>query len=213
MYEYIIGKISYSNSNYVILENNFIGYKIYLNGIELLDKNLFHRIYLYTKVSQTSKGNFSFEYYGFKSIAEKYFFELLLSLNGIGPKTAMSILRNDLTLLKSLIKSNDIESLENLPGFNEKLAITISNQLGYKLRNEVILKKENLNKDDSNSINNISNLISALKSMGYKKNDVESAISKMQLELNDLKNYELNDLISEAIKIIITNENSSNKTS
>lgn len=213
MYEYIIGKISYSNSNYIILENNFIGYKVFLNGIELLDKNSFHRIYLYTKISQTSKGNYSFEYYGFKTISEKYFFELLLSLNGIGPKTAMAILRNDLNLLKTLIKSNDIESLENLPGFNGKLAITISNQLGYKLRNEILFKKENCDKEENNHSNNISNLISALKSLGYKKSDVEFAINNIQSQLNNFNEYELNDLISECIKIIINNENSSNKTS
>lgn len=213
MYEYIIGKISYSNSNYIILENNFIGYKIFLNGTDLLDKNSFHRIYLYSKISQTSKGNYSFEYYGFKSIADKYFFELLLSLNGVGPKTAMLILRNDLNLLKNLIKTNDIESLSNLPGLNQKLAIIISNQLGYKLRNEIFSKKENNSKDEGCSLNNIPNLISALKSLGYKKNDVEFAINSMQTQLNDSNEFELNDLISEAIKIIINNENSSNKTS
>lgn len=213
MYEYIIGKISYSNSNYIILENNFIGYKIFLNGTDLLDKNSFHRIYLYSKISQTSKGNYSFEYYGFKSIADKYFFELLLSLNGVGPKTAMLILRNDLNLLKNLIKTNDIESLSNLPGLNQKLAIIISNQLGYKLRNEIFSKKENNSKDEGCSSNNIPNLISALKSLGYKKNDVEFAINSMQTQLNDSNEFELNDLISEAIKIIINNENSSNKTS
>lgn len=213
MYEYIIGKISYSNSNYIILENNFIGYKIFLNGTDLLDKNSFHRIYLYSKISQTSKGNYSFEYYGFKSIADKYFFELLLSLNGVGPKTAMLILRNDLNLLKNLIKTNDIESLSNLPGLNQKLAIIISNQLGYKLRNEIFSKKENNSKDEGCSSNNIPNLISALKSLGYKKNDVEFAINSMQTQLNDFNEFELNDLISEAIKIIINNENSSNKTS
>lgn len=155
MYEYIVGKINYTNTNYVILENNFIGYKVFVNGIDNLDLNAFHRLYLYTRVTQNNKGNFVYEYYGFKTINEKFFFELLLTLNGIGPKTAMAILKNDVSLLKKLIKSNDIKTLETLPGFTNKLSIMIVNQLGYKLRNEIIDNKNStINSQENDSLDN-----------------------------------------------------------
>lgn len=224
MYEYIVGKISYSNTSYIVLENNFIGYKVFINKIDELDKNSFHRIYLFTKVSQNNKGNFIYDYYGFKSINEKYFFELLLTLNGIGPKTAMAILKNDISLLKNLIKTNDVETLESLPGFNGKLAIMIVNQLGYKLRNETIFKK---NVDDNDLLENdsennesksnqtaiIADILNALKALGYKKSEIEFALCSMQ-EKNIFEKFnDINELISEAIKLIIDkNGYSSTKT-
>ncbi|WP_412032151.1 Holliday junction branch migration protein RuvA [Malacoplasma muris] len=209
MYEYIVGKINYTNTNYVILENNFIGYKVFVNGIDNLDLNAFHRLYLYTRVTQNNKGNFVYEYYGFKTINEKFFFELLLTLNGIGPKTAMAILKNDVSLLKKLIKSNDIKTLETLPGFTNKLSIMIVNQLGYKLRNEIIDNKNStINSQENDSLDNnwmekIPDIVNSLKVLGYKKQDIEYALNELENNSNTNNGLDINDLVSEAIKTII----------
>lgn len=218
MYEYIIGKINYTNSSYVILENSFIGYKIYLNGIEQLDINTYHKIYLHVKVSTNNKGNYIYEYYGFKSISEKYFFELLLTLTGIGPKTAMTILKSEVSLLKKLIKANDLETLQSLPGFTNKIALMVINHLGYKLRNDSITKSSLDSLEDKNENNGndwadkIPDIVNSLKALGYKKSDIEFALNKLEGSARN-SDCDINDLISEAIKTIIgKNEHTSIKT-
>lgn len=199
MFEYIVGKINYSNDNYLILENNYIGYKIWVNNPNQYDKNSTIRLYVYTKMSQSNKGNYVYEYYGFKSIVEKIFFENLISINGIGPKTALNILKNDISLLKELIRNDDIISLELLPGFSNKVALIVCSQLGYKFRNE----KNTETANDSNNKTILKEVISALKALGYKKFDIENAINVIGPKLDTYSEEDISSVISDAIKIIL----------
>lgn len=214
MFEYIVGKISYANNSYIVLENNFIGYKIFLNNIDLIDKNTFHRIYVYSKIFQNGKGNFGFEHYGFKTVAEKYFFDSLLTINGIGPKTAMNILKNDLFLVKKLIKNNDVNTLKSLNGFNERVAIAVVNSLSSSLKNDFKNNESDSFKEKNTEI--IVSIIQSLKMLGYKKHEVEYALEIISSKINNITNNdtnEVNDLVSEAIKLIVNkNENSAIKT-
>lgn len=200
--EYINGKVTYSNKNYIVLEANSIGHKIYTNDSMAFDNNQLYRIYIYQKVSQNNKGNFLFEYYGFKDPQEKIFFEQLINLNGIGPKTALNILKTNLDELKSLIKTKDYKALETLPGFNKKIAWQIINDISYKLNFEFKNENQTTNNNQT-STTKISDLVSALKALGYKKEEVEIALSEIPLKIENYRSMELSDLVSETIKIII----------
>ncbi|BAC44071.1 holliday junction DNA helicase [Malacoplasma penetrans HF-2] len=216
MIEYIIGKISYKNNNYLILENNFKGYKLFMSDPNIFEENSSAKIFVYTKIFQNNKNNFLFEYYGFKTLREKIFFENLLTVNGIGPKTSLTILRNDLNLLKELIRNEDIESLSVLEGFTNKTALSIVSALSYKLKNERISEYNNdvnhssINQQ-SNSYNPVPDLVSALKALGYKKNMIEKAINLLIPQLSNVSEDQISDLISQAIKII-SDEAVTNKT-
>lgn len=201
MIEYIIGKISYSNDKFIILENNFKGYKIWMNKIGELDSSIFNRVYVFVKISTNSKNYQISEIFGFKTPQEKSFFETLISATGIGPKTALLIMQNNIDLLKELITTKNIDDLENLPNFTKKLAINLCNQLSYKI---YIAKKESIN-DDICSATNISvgEVVSALKSLGYKKSEINLAMNS--IDLNSLK--DTNIAISEAIKNIVNVNN------
>ena len=205
MFEYIVGKISYANENYLILENNYTGYKIWTNNADSYENNTNLRLYIYTKIFQSNKGNYVYEYYGFKNISEKIFFENLVSINGIGPKTALSILKNDINFIKDLIRNDDIISLELLPGFSNKIALLVCSQLGYKLRNEK--KEETVN--STNNGNLLADVISALKALGYKKNDIEMAVNVIGPKLDNYTNDDISTVISEAIKVILGGDESS----
>lgn len=206
MFEYIVGKVNYSNTNYLILENNFTGYKIWTNNPDEFEKNTTIRLYVYTKIFQSNKGNFVYEYYGFKNILEKIFFENLVSINGIGPKTALNILKNDINFLKDLIRNDDVISLELLPGFSNKIATLVCSQLGYKLRNE---KKEEVVGSKNNNNNVLTEIISALKALGYKKSDIELAVNVIGPKLDNYVNEDISTAISDAIKIILGEDESS----
>lgn len=205
--EYINGKITYSNKNYIILETNSIGTKIFINDYINYELNQYYKIYIYQKVCQTNKGNFVSEYYGFKDPYEKIFFEQLININGIGPKTALNILKTNLDELKILIKTKDYKTLETLPGFNKKIAWQVINDISYKLNFEY--KNETINENNnSTSVTKISDLVSALKALGYKKEEVEIALSEIPTKIENYRSLELSDLISETIKIIIGDDES-----
>lgn len=209
MIEYISGKISYKNGSYLILENNFKGYKIYMSDLSNIDDNGNIKLFVYTRIYQNNKSNLVFEYYGFKSIREKFFFETLLSINGIGPKTSLLILKNNIDVLKELIKNEDVESLSLLEGFNQKIALSIISALSFKLKkenwneceqNKHIDKTEECNE---NKYNPIPDLISALKALGYKKTEIEKAVNAIVSRINNVTEDDLSDLISQAIKVIL----------
>ncbi|MDE5767073.1 MAG: hypothetical protein K2H56_00845 [Malacoplasma sp.] len=209
MIEYILGKVSYKNSNYLILENNFKGYKVYMSDLASIEENSNIKVFVYTRVYQNNKSNFVFEYYGFKSIREKFFFETLLSINGIGPKTSLLILKNNIDMLKELIKNEDVESLSILEGFNQKIALSIISALSFKFKKENWIEyennKSNEKSDESkiNKYNPIPDLISALKALGYKKSEIEKAMNCLVSEISDVTEDDLSDLISKAIKVIL----------
>lgn len=203
MFEYIVGKINYLNSTYLVLENNFLGYKIYVSDPNKFEINKIQKVYLYIKVFQNTKNYLNYEYYGFKSLVEKIFFETLLSINGIGVKIALNILKNDLNLIKQLIRKQDVNTLASLEGLNAKLATNIISQLSYKMN------LEKINDDEKNLESNlVADIISALKALGYKKQEIEYAINKMSGQIDNSK--EASDLISCAIKLILENETISN---
>ncbi len=194
MLSYIIGKITSLNKKTITVESNWTGYVINVTNPEKFEVNKVRKIYVYKHCSMNNKNTMSEDYYGFYYYEEKELFFKLISLNGIGPKTAMQILKNDINLLRNLIISKDINGLSGLTAINEKIA------------RQMI---ENITLNASKSIptsNKISELVSALKSLGYEKKEIESAIADKQI-IDSQNSIDISDLISIAIKVIATGEN------
>lgn len=190
MLSYIIGKIVSINKKSITVESNWTGYVISVACPEVFELGKVKKIYIHKNVSLTTKNNIQESYYGFSNFEEKEMFLRLISLSGIGPKTAIQILRNDINLLKNMLISKDINGLSSLTSINEKIArqmienIDISN---YKVTNT-----------------KISELINALQSLGYEKKEIDYVISRKEINTNQSK--ELSDLISCAIQIIAGQE-------
>lgn len=196
---YIIGKLVYLANNFIILENNFIGYKIFVanqNGFEL---EKYKKLFLYKRV-QMQNNTLVEELYGFTSFKEKIFFEKLLSVSGIGPKTAMVILRNNLDVIKQLIFNSDVDGLAKLEGVNRKIAVALVNEISV---DEKDIDKSQLTNITSNPNRNYKyEVICALQTLGYKKEminqTIESSLSEKDFDLHS--EDELTDLISRIIK-------------
>lgn len=198
MYSYIVGKVISINKKSITLENNYIGYVINVNGLNNFVKNKIIKIWLYKYVNITNKNSLNEEFYGFKSWDEKQFFMNCLSISGIGPKTAMNILQNDILVLKKLISQKDINAMEKLPGITKKNACLLVDYLA------------NFYHDDKNAnYDNVSDVINILKTLGYNQKDINFAINKL-IETNQFDtNQDTSDVVSSAIKIIsLKNETS-----
>ena len=191
MLSYMIGKIISINKKSITLESNWTGYVINVTNPELFELGKVKKIYLHKHSVISNKNNLVEDYYGFTNYEEKELFLKLITLNGIGPKTAAQILRNDINLLKTFILNKDIKSLSSLTSINERIARQLVDGITITSVNSVSTSTK------------IAELVSALKSLGYEKREIDLAISDKQISES---NSDLSDLISNAIKIIASGE-------
>lgn len=212
MFEYLIANVCYVGHFYIIAENSYKGFKINVSRPDYFEVDKVQRIYIHTKIQQTLKSNFSFEYYGFSSLSEKILFEQLLTVPGIGTKSAILMMKSNIKLIKDLIVKKDFKSLSVLEGFNIKSANNVINCLSEKLSTVKEIKNNETIFDGkiSDSIEKLSQLVSALKALGYKKHDIEKAVNLMEADIENVNEIEVSDLISKAIQVISANENCSN---
>lgn len=168
MYNYIIGKITDKFDNTVVLENNNIGYEIFVSAFcyEAVASSQ-EEVKIYTYYQQKEDG---VALYGFLSQEEKNIFLKLISVSGVGPKGAIAILSNiapnDLAVV---IAKQDLNALSKVKGVGKKTAERILVELKDKID---ILPMELLNKEEIRPQNNeIDDAVEVLISLGLSKQE------------------------------------------
>ena len=137
MYSYIIGEIVEINVDHIVVENNGIGYLIYVSNPYEFTKGKKIKVYLYQYVKEDV-----LLLYGFKTIEEKEMFLKLILVKGIRCKTAIGILATgDLEKIISAIETNDVNYLKKIPGIGPKAAKQIILDLQGKFNNVPITTK------------------------------------------------------------------------
>ena len=138
MYEYIKGIYIGINKDYIIVENNGIGYKIFTSGATMssMPKNG-EEVQLY--LEQIVREDF-IGLYGFDSSEELEMFKLLLTINGVGAKAALSLLSiSRVNNLKYAIMTGDEKHLCRGVGIGKKTAARIILELKDKLKPDELL--------------------------------------------------------------------------
>ncbi|PIP15099.1 Holliday junction branch migration protein RuvA [Candidatus Roizmanbacteria bacterium CG22_combo_CG10-13_8_21_14_all_35_9] len=126
--------------------------------------------------------------FGFQTKRELDFFKLLLTVPGVGPKTAFSVISFlPLDLLVSSVQANDVDSFTRIPGLGRKTAMKIILELSTKLKSEFDMTKMVLSEEDKT-------VIDALVSLGYKSFEAKKLLSKLP------KNLNIEEKIKEALK-------------
>lgn len=200
MYEYIIGKYKGINRDYIIIENNGIGYKIFTSGATMssmpkIDEEV--KLYLEQIVREDFLG-----LYGFDSREELEMFKLLLSINGVGAKAALSLLSiSRINNLRYAIMMGDEKHLCKAPGIGKKTAGRIILELKDKI------KKEDISEviEDSgafedlmpNNASNIAEALGALLALGYSEKEAEVALKKVD------KTETLENIIKNCLKVLM----------
>lgn len=132
MYEYIIGKYTGMNRDYMVVENSGIGYKIFTSGStmsQLPQMNEEVKMFLQQIVREDFAG-----LYGFLTKDELSMFSLLLTVSGVGAKAALSLLSICNVLnLKYAIASKDEKTIMRAPGIGKKMAQRIILELQDKV--------------------------------------------------------------------------------
>ena len=198
MYSYIIGKVISKTKNILILENNNIGYEIYMTEIALSELNIDEeaKIYTYYNVTQDNISLF-----GFKNLEEKKMFENLISVSKIGAKTAIGILSSISTAEFAIaIITNDISRLSKLPGIGKKTAQRIVLEITDKVKTEEIIFTEDKEQKSNEQYVTVSekekDVVEALKVLGYNIKEIENIMKSLDI------NSSTEDMIKQALKIL-----------
>ncbi len=202
---YIIGKVTYIGQNYIYLESNFIGRKIFIKENEKIIFGKTMKFFTTEIVVETSKGQSFSQIYGFLSFNEFALFNRLITLPSIGPKTALNVLSNDSDLLLKYIINRNYEALINMKGISEKIAKVIINNLGDVYEDKNSIEKQNINnqkQDVQSDEEKYIEIIESLKALGYTKNEIEYGISK--LDESKYKDFVIEDILADIIKNIAT---------
>lgn len=197
MYEYIKGKYVGINKDYIIVENNGIGYKIFTSGATISsipkpgDEIL---LYLEQIVREDFLG-----LYGFDSKEELEMFKLLLTVNGVGPKAALSLLSiSRVNNLKYAILTNDEKHICRGIGIGKKTAARIILELKDKLKpDELLDSTQDFGDSDNGNIKVLSEALSALLALGYSEKEADVALKKAD------KNDSVENIIKNALKALM----------
>lgn len=180
------GTIESNTDKYVVIEVNGIGYKIFISGNTF--KNLpkkGEKVKLYTHLHVREN---AMELYGFLNFEELNFFELLISISGIGPKGALSILTvSSVENLKNAIANEESSILTKVSGIGKKTAEKIILELKSKIGDKIL----------SEGISTDSEAIDALMSLGYKLKDAREILKKVPKEIESIE-----DRVREALKLL-----------
>ncbi|WP_416198140.1 MAG: Holliday junction branch migration protein RuvA [Sporanaerobacter sp.] len=189
MYDYIIGEIVEIREDYLVLDNNGIGYKIYTSKNSLSNLVDKERVKVYIYFNLREDGIFL---YGFLTKEELSMFELLLLVSKIGPKIGIGILSTLSTNeIKLAILNNDVDSLCKAPGIGKKTA----NRIILELKDRI---DDNINIDDTLDFvdnSDIDEAINALVALGYTKKEVDEVLCKI-----DIKDLTTEDIIKAVLK-------------
>ena len=200
MYEYILGKYKGINRDYIIIENNGIGYKIFTSGATMssmpkIDEEV--KLYLEQIVREDFLG-----LYGFDSREELEMFKLLLSINGVGAKAALSLLSiSRINNLRYAIMMGDEKHLCKAPGIGKKTAGRIILELKDKIKkediSEVIEDSGEFEDLMPNNASNIAEALGALLALGYSEKEAEVALKKVD------KTETLENIIKNCLKVLM----------
>lgn len=202
MYEYIKGKYIGINRDYVIVENNNIGYRIFTSGATMAEMpKVGEDVQLF--LEQIVREDF-LGLYGFETREELDMFKLLLSINGVGAKAALSLLSiSRINNLKYAIIMGDDKHLCRAPGIGKKTAGRIILELKDKLKPDEVAN-ENLSDSQisiEDDINNYANVVSetlgALMALGYSEKEAEMALKKVN------KNDSVENVIKNCLKALM----------
>ncbi|MGH4119814.1 Holliday junction branch migration protein RuvA [Clostridium sp.] len=198
MYEYISGIFVGISKDYVVVDNNGMGYKIYTSGSTMAKMpKTSDNVLLYIK--QIVREDFV-GLYGFLTKDELEMFSLAISTNGVGPKAALSLLSIcNVTSLKYAIVSGDEKTLQRAPGIGKKIAQRIILELREKIHIEQseVNNLSRLSGSDLIEDRKLIDVLGALMSLGYSEKEAEKALNASN------KGESLENMIKDCLKYLM----------
>ncbi len=200
MIAFVNGILDMKLNSFVVIDVAGVGYKVFMSesAIEVLGE-VGDKVKIYTH-HHVREDDISL--YGFLTLEELNMFELLISVSGVGAKSALSILANvEPSAFALAVITNDTSKLVKIPGVGAKTAARIVLELKDKLKNQdLVSDKRETVKKITNNAEELDEAISALQVLGYNRKDIEKVFE--QLDVSELK---LEEIIKLGLKYLARN--------
>jgi Holliday junction DNA helicase RuvA len=184
----LTGNPSVVTDKYAIITIHGVGYKVFLPMQTLVEIQNEDTITLFTHMVVKDD---ALDLYGFKTMVERDFFEMLISVSGVGPKGALGILSvSSIDNLKKAIAGGEVTYLTQVSGIGKKTAEKVVIDLRDKLKN---YKEE----DGGFVLRGDSDVIEALKTLGFSYNEARDAVASLPNDMTDV-----NTKIKQALKLL-----------
>lgn len=165
MFNYIIGSITSQKSNYIVIESNKIGFKVFVPNPFSYELDKEYKVYLYNNIKEDE-----YSLYGFKTENELELFLKLINVKGLGPKVASNFFATgSIGGIIDAINRENLLYLTKFPKVGEKLAKQIILDLKGKIDIET----------DEQVDNSVEDLFSVLESLGYKSAEIKKVIGNV----------------------------------
>ncbi|WP_432401264.1 Holliday junction branch migration protein RuvA [Wukongibacter sp. M2B1] len=199
MIDFIKGKIEHIGEDYLVIENNSIGYKVFTSAYTTSDLNgKSENAIVYTQMIVRED---DIRLCGFSSRAELKVFDLLRTVKGVGTKVALGILSSiPYVQLVNILMSGDANSLTKAPGIGKKTAQRIILELKDKVNKTDEFKAiDSISFDDTpafiGSVND--EAVEALVSLGYSKAEAQNVLRSID------ENLSIEEKIKQALKLLV----------
>ena len=184
MYNYIIGIVKQIESNYIVLENQAVGYLIYTANPYKFKLEENYKLYIYQYVREDE-----ISLYGFETLEEKNMFLKLIAVKGLGCKMALPLFATgQINSLIAAIEEENVTYLKKFPKIGDKLA----KQMILDLKGKI-----NMTVDAVVEEGNIEELTEVLKGLGYKEKEFKGILPKVDVKLS------IEEQVKEALKLLL----------
>lgn len=178
MISFLRGRIINKSLNYAIIETHDIGYQVFAGETLLNDLKVGSEIELYTHHQVKEEAS---DLYGFKSLEDLELFELLLTVSGVGPKSALGVLSiASAGDIKEAIVRGDANLLTKVSGIGKKTA----ERLVLELKNKVI-RSGGATVTLNSAMASGGDEIDALMSLGYSLSEARAALNLVDAGIAD----------------------------
>lgn len=171
------GRIFEKNKDSIVLETSGgVGYLVRMTALRVgqYREGQEIKIYTYLKVSDSA-----LDLYGFQNLEEKDFFELLMTVSGVGPKSAMNILSlGHMEEIQSAIARSDVKYLTGVQGMGKKTA----ERLVVELKNKLVASANDVHSTNTGESDILTDALEGLMALGYSREEAKNLVSKIDIE-------------------------------
>lgn len=186
MYDYIKGTITNIKNNSIVLDNNGIGFLIYVSNPYSFELEKDYKIYVYQQIKEDENC-----LYGFKTIQEKELFLKLISVKGLGCKMALPILAvGSIDGIMDAIERENILYLKKFPKIGDKLA----RQIVLDLKGKLEFIGVGISDDEITTTNELKEVLLGL---GYKEKELKPILAKVNTSLT------IEEQVKDALKLLL----------
>ncbi|MBO1085491.1 MULTISPECIES: Holliday junction branch migration protein RuvA [Enterococcus] len=198
MYEYLRGIVTFISPYYIVVETQGVGYQIALGNpyrySSKLDKEV--KIYVHQVIREDAH-----LLYGFDSLEEKQLFLRLVSVSGIGPKSALAIMASDdHSGLIQAVETGDVTYLTKFPGVGKKTAqqmiLDLKGKFGELSIDTPFSLFDEATVQDASAL---SEAMEALSALGYS----EREIKRVEKQLKEIDNQTTDEYLRQALKLMM----------